>query len=310
MNGPPRFSLDSLQQWMQAVIVHPGGVVAGAESAAPRTEIDSVITRSRALSAIERLDIYNRSYFARLLDCMRAEYSVLARALGEELFDSFALGYLQQYPSQSYTLADLGERFPDYLAETRPRVDDTTDASEPQASGSPAFSDGFGIRPTEEEEGDWPEFLIDLARLERTINVVFDGPGTERGILLDHARLAAILPDRWPGARLECVPCLRLLTLSYPINDYFTAVRRGDQPEIPERRASYLAVTRRDYRVYRYPLGSAQFQLLNALLNGETVGAAISQAAEHSATPDERFAADLRDWFYQWTAAGFFLDIK
>lgn len=306
MSDRGAFSLSDLQQWMQTAIVHPGGVVVGAQATDANVEIESLIAPSQALSAIERLAIYNRSYFARLLECMRAEYSVLAAALGEELFDGFALGYLQEYPSTSYTLGNLGERFPQYLAETRPRGEREYVKQDTQAPGR---SDGFGIRPTEEEGGEWPEFLIDLARLERTINVVFDGPGAEGLRLLDHARLAAIPPDRWPDARLECVPCLRLLALSYPINDCFTAIRRGEEPEMPERRASFLAVTRRDYRVHRYPLTAAQFELLQSLLTGKTVGEAIARAAALSDVPDDRFARELRDWFFQWTAAGFFLAV-
>jgi hypothetical protein len=286
MTDEPPLSLDAFQRWMQKVIMHPGGVVAGAETVEAGLAIESVVTRSRALSSFERLDIYNRSYFARLLECMQAEYSVLATAIGEELFDSFALGYLQQHPSQSYTLAELGERFPDYLAATRP------------------VDGGVG------DEGDWPEFLIDLARLERTINVVFDGPGTEGESLLDRERLMAIQPDHWAESRLECVPCLKLLPLSYPINDYFTAVRRGDQPDLPARAPAWLAITRRDFRVYRYPLVATQFHLLHALLNGETVGSAIEQAAATSPVPEDQFAADLRDWFFQWTTAGFFRDVR
>jgi hypothetical protein len=150
-------SLVRLQEWMQRVIVHPGGVLVGAaddeNEPVARAAIEAVINRSRALTAVERLEIYNHSYYARLLECLREEYSVLAQALGEELFDSFALAYLQAHPSRSYTLADLGSAFPEYLAATRP----------------------------EQADADWPELLIDLARLERTINEVFDGPGAMPG---------------------------------------------------------------------------------------------------------------------------------
>ncbi|MGE5193093.1 MAG: putative DNA-binding domain-containing protein, partial [Deltaproteobacteria bacterium] len=246
----PRHTLDELQRWMQAVITHPGGVAAGIESADARAQIavvpdqaGRIVNRSRALTAIERLQIYNHAYFARLLECLREEYSVLAAALGSEIFDAFAVAYLQAHPSQSYTLGRLGTKFPDYLEQTRPGEINSTGA----AAG-------------------WPEFMIDLARLERVVNEVFDGPGAEGEPLLDARRLQAIPRDRWPEARLICVPCLRLVTLSYPVNDYFTAIRRGDRPAIPEPGAAHVAVTRRDYRVVRYPLEPAQFELLQALL--------------------------------------------
>src|SRR5260370_120642 len=119
--------LGQIQRWMQAAIMHPVGVAEGIASAEARGYIDvgpdeaeTVVTRSRALSALERLTIYGYAYYARLLECLREEYPVLKHALGEEVFDAFAVGYLQQYPSRSYTLFQLGAHFPRYLAETRP----------------------------------------------------------------------------------------------------------------------------------------------------------------------------------------------
>jgi hypothetical protein len=257
LTATPHPPLDALQRWMLSVITHPGGVVAGAASAEAQVEInlaggdlERVVNQSRSLTACERLAIYNHSYFARLLECMRTEYSVLATALGEDLFDSFALGYLQSHPPHSDTLAELGDRFPEYLAATRP-----ADTLSPDAGSGPDLAN-------------WPEFLIDLARLERTINRVFDGPGSEGESLLDYDRLAAIPSDRWPAARLICAPSLQLLPLSFPVNDYFTAIRRGENAEIPERAPSYLAITRVDFRVIRHVLDRVQFEVLRALSEG------------------------------------------
>jgi hypothetical protein len=287
----PQHTLDELQRWMQAVITHPAGASAGIESpaaldqiAAVPSQIERVACRSRALTALERLDIYNRSYFARLLECLREEYSVLAFALGSDLFDAFAVGYLESHPSSSYTLNKLGESFPEYLAASRPE----------HAARSST---------------DWPEFMIDLARLERAVNEVFDGPGTEGRPLLTAERLQACPPERWPAARLVCAPCLRLIELRYPVSDYFSAARRQESAPIPPARESFVAVSRQDYRVRRYELTAPQHALLAALLAGEPVGAAIERAAAISPAGDEQFAAELSDWFRAWTAAGFLCDV-
>jgi hypothetical protein len=287
-----RHTLDELQRWLQAVVTHPGGVAAGIEGAAARDQIavvpqqvERVVTRSHALSALKRLEIYNRAYFARLLECLREEYSVLAAALGESLFDAFAVAYLQSHPSHSYTLSRLGESFPDYLAQTRPR-----DAAD-RASAA------------------WPEFMIDLARLERAVNEVFDGPGAEGKPLLDGGRLQTISAEQWSAAKLVCVPCLRLLVLRYPLNDYFTAIRRGGRPPVPDPQVSHMAVTRRDYRVVRYVLDAAQHELLHGLIEGAPVGKAIERAAAVSPLGDEDLAVELRGLFEFWTAEGFFCDI-
>ena len=286
-------TLDELQRWMQAVVTHPRGVAAGIESEAAREQIslvpqqaERIVTPSRALSALERLTIYNQAYFARLLECLRHEYSVLATALGEELFDAFAVGYLESHPSTSYTLGLLGAGFPEYLAATRPPRDAGT--------GSAA---------------DWPEFMIDLARLERVVNEVFDGPGVEGQPLLDSGRLGAISPEHWPAARLVCVPCLRLVQLQFPVNDYFSAVRQCQKALVPQPVNEYVALTRRDYRVLRYNLDRVQYDLLRALIAGEPVGTAIQRAAAGSRSADELLALQLQEWFRNWTANGFFCDV-
>jgi Putative DNA-binding domain len=286
----PPHDLRQIQRWMQAVLMHPVGVAEGIASVEARRHIDvgpneaeTVVTRSRELTALERLGIYGYAYYARLLECLREEFPVLMHALTPEVFDTFAVGYLQAYPSRSYTLLHLGANFPRYLAETRPE--------EGGGEGLPA---------------DWPDFLIDLATLELTFNEVFDGPGVEGERLLDAEQLRAIPAERFHEARLVGVTCLRLLPLHYPVHRYFTAVRRHEDPAPPEAAESYLAVTRQRYVVRHYELSPPAYQLLRALLAGQTVGEAIGQVARAAGPDLDRCAANLRAWFRDWAAEGFF----
>jgi len=123
----PAFDLATIQAWMQSVIMNRAGVIDGIASVDARSHIDvspaqieSVIERSSQQTSVERLEIYSGAYYARLLECLRAEYPIMAEAMGKELFDEFAVEYLQRHPSHSYTLNDLGGNFPKFLAETRP----------------------------------------------------------------------------------------------------------------------------------------------------------------------------------------------
>jgi hypothetical protein len=289
-----RHDLGQIQRWMQAAIMHPVGVAQGIASAEARGHIDvgpdeaeTVVTRSRALTALERLAIYGSAYYARLLDCLREEFPVLRHALGDEVFDAFAAGYLQQYPSRSYTLFQLGVNFPRYLAETRPD------------------------REAEEgETADWPDFLIDLATLELTFNEVFDGPGVEGEPLLDADQLRVIAPERLLGARLVGVPCLRLLALRYPVHTFCTAVRRDEAPDPPEPVETWLAVTRQRYVVRHYELSRPAYQLLHALLAGEVLSEAIGRAVEAAGPDLDRLPDNLWAWFHDWAAEGFFRAVE
>ena len=214
---------------------------------------------------------------------MREEFPVLLHALGEEIFDGFAVGYLQRDPSRSYTLFKLSADFARFLTETCPDlVEEGSDAA------------------------DWPYFLIDLATLETSFNEVFDGPGSEKTGLLDAEQLRSIPPERLLDARLVCVPCLRLLTFRYPVHTYFTAVRRKEEVEFPTAAETRLAVTRRDYVVRHYELSRPAYELLTALLAGQTIGEAIQRAAEAAGPEIECLEANLRQWFHDWAAEGFF----
>ena len=199
-----------------------------------------------------------------------------SRRWGAETFDGFAFGYLQAYPSRSYTLGHLGANFGRFLSETRP------------------------------DDADWPDFLIDLATLEWTFSQVFDGPGVEGKPLLEAAALREIPPERWGEVRLEMVPCLKLLALRFPVNAFYTAARHGETPPIPEPGESWLAVTRRDFIVRRHELSRPQFELLSALIAGDPLEAAIARATESPGADFETIAARLGDWFQTWAAEGFF----
>jgi hypothetical protein len=288
--------LAQIQRWLQAVITHPDGVEAGLDSDEARGAIDvsperveDVVDPSKRRTSIERLEVYANAYYARLLECLRDEFPALLHAVGEEVFDGLAFGYLQSYPSHSYTLSELSRRFADYLEETRP-------SDEEDLNGGAS----------------WPDFMIDLARLERCYSEIFDGPGAERLKLLGADELREVSPEAWVRAQLVVVPCLRLLSLRYPVHEYATAVREKQEPDIPDSEPTWLAVSRINYVVRRWTLTRVQFELLSALVAGETVGAAIEQAATlavESGGSLDSLAGSLHDWFAEWSSAGFFRGI-
>lgn len=281
--------LDATQRWLQSVIVHPGGVAAGIESPAAQDKVeltagrvDEVICRSNAQTSIERLEVYSNAYKSRLLEVLIGEYPAMVQALGEEVFVGLAGEYLEAHPPRSYTLGDLGRSFPDYLTRSRP------------------------ANQNEDSSPDWADFLIDLARLERIYSEVFDGPGIEDQPTLQPNDLRDMSPELWLAARLIPAPCLRLATFRFSVHEYATAVRHQQEPEVPAAQPTRLAITRRDYIVRRVELGEHEFRVLSALVKGRTVGEALERAAaNYSGTVDE-LASDIRHWFRNWSAAGYF----
>jgi hypothetical protein len=292
---PKPAHLEQIQRWLQSVIMHPGGVAEGVEAETarqhldvPLAELDSVIRPSQALTSDARLEIYVNAYHERLLECLRQEFCGTQYAVGEELFDALAFGYLQSYPSRSYTLGQLGVSFAVYLDEHRHHAQET-----PQ--GAPAT---------------WADFVVELAQFERVQREVFDAEGTERGNVLDFDEVASVAPEHWPDLRLTLAPCLRLFRATHPVHEFWQAYREESSPAAPGPRETWVAVNRRDYFIERHALSAAQYALLWGLAAGRPLSEAIGAAAAVDKDPDGSLAEQLGNWFAFWSRQGFFIAMR
>lgn len=251
--------LDRLQAWMQAVVTDPRGAALAVEDTLEAGSVETLVTPSQHLTALERLEIYNRAYRARLLECFRVEFPALRHACGEELFRLFVDSYLDAQPPHSYTLGRLGEGFVAYLRTSRPDAD---------------FA--------EDERWPWADFLVELATLERTRLEVYDGEGAEGRGLLSANDLLGMPRSAFLALQIETVPGLCLLDMRYPVDEYLLAFRRGEEPSIPDPDPCALAIHRHDWVVRLNRLLPGESDLLAALQEGETVGRAIERVAERT----------------------------
>jgi len=93
------------------------------------------------------------------------------------------------------------------------------------------------------------------------------------------------------------------------VNDYYTRLRKAKENEFvpfPSSQESFVALSRRDFVVRRYNLSPTEFELLRAINEGQPIGRAIQSAALASNDNVEQLASNLRLWFRNWTAEGFF----
>jgi hypothetical protein len=265
MSTGDQFTLAQMQSWMQSALIRPDGRTT---TAAP----EHLVNESSRLTAARHLSIYRLSYIARLRECMKNQFSALAYALGEELFQMFADQYLDAHPSGSYTLNDLGRRFPDFLEETRP-----------DAAG--------------EEKESWIDFIIQLAQFEYTLSVIFDEDSDEE------TRPAT---DSAPDERLKLAPALRLFQHRYPVCRYYLDVTRKKEPELPFEEESYSAVTRNDYRLSLLEIKPAQYYFLDVLAKGGSVAEAKEHFVGNYGFDAERLDNAWSRWRETFIAAGFF----
>jgi hypothetical protein len=241
--------------------------------------VSHYIKPSATLTSFERLEIYNRQYWFRVLDAVSEDYPTLSVIVGPKRFEALVRAYLSENPSTSFTLRNLGKRMPAWLVH------------HPELTGRRH------------------ELAIDAACVEWACVEAFDGtslpPLTESG-----AQLAS------PATMLALQPHLQLLHLRYPVDELVIAVHRGIpdaeivssaatmrkrpvRARLPGMRRSdiYLAVHRYDDSVYHSRLTAVQFRLLSALRDGHPMESAISKALTGSQLTPEEQAATIQEIF-------------
>jgi len=77
---------------------------------------ESFIAPNSRLSAFERLEIYNRQYWFRVMGALAEDYAALRAVVGNGRFEALSVAYLKEHPSRSFTLRNLGSKLPEWLA--------------------------------------------------------------------------------------------------------------------------------------------------------------------------------------------------
>ena len=238
------------------------------------------------LSSLERIEIYNRQYWFRLIDSLYDDFPGLHAVMGQRRFSKFLRAYLAAYPSRSFTLRNLGSRLPQMLLD------------QPQWCG--------------------PRVAMaqDMAAFEWAQVIAFDSEarpplGVDDFLGADPARL-----------RLALQPYVTLLGLRYPLDEFSIALKRRinrsttsnsaeenqyERPvsrvRFPKPQQVFVAVHRLDNSIYYKRLEPAAYALLQSLQAGKPLAKAVQAA---SATD----AGVLQKWFGQWATMGWFCRYK
>ena len=77
---------------------------------------ESFIAPNSRLTAFERLEIYNRQYWFRILGALAEDFAALSAVIGARAFERLSIAYLSAHPSRSFTLRNLGSHLPEWLA--------------------------------------------------------------------------------------------------------------------------------------------------------------------------------------------------
>jgi len=264
-------SLRSHQAWFLAVITTPEHKAAPLDS----TSAGRLVTPSATLSSLERLEIYRRSYHARLIECLADDYPVLRETLGEENFENLCRAYIDKHPSTEPSLNGFGRHMADFCRNHPVSV---------------------------------PDFAADLAALEWAVVLAIHAPTAPPLTAQDLARVSV---ESWPAIRLVPNPSLRVHSFDYSVNAYLSARRRGEEATLPALRHCSVAVYRGERSVWRLELTPPMAALIEALSGGETLGDSLSLvAAQLDGVPEAEAAQNVTTWFSHAISSGLFSGIR
>ena len=279
--------LESLQREMAAAVMQPltpdENMRTTARDGRPMADVAaSFIAPNSRLTAFERLEIYNRQYWYRVLGALAEDFPALRAVIGSPRFEALSIAYLAEHPSRSFSLRNLGSKLPEWL----------------------------GAHP--EHTGRRHRLAVDMAKMEWAFVVAFDAaelaPLTQR-------QIAALLGE----SKLGLQPYLQLIALHYPADDLVIKLHRrekrqtseagvaheddsGAQTAVPKLRPCpiWLAVHRVDLSVYYRRIGREEFQTLIALRSGSPLGEALAAGFVGSRIPERLRAERVQEWVGNW----------
>ncbi len=256
------------------------GVVMSPFDASISATAKELVKPNDRLTATQRLAIYHRQYWYRILDSFAEDFPGLCAVLGERAFQRLSHAYLTDCPSQSFTLRNLGSRLEGWLGE------------------HPEFA------------GPKLPLALDMIRLEWAHIEAFDN--AERKPLGPED-----LIELGPELSIALQPHVTLLELQYPVDELRVGLSRGSEEHgrasnavrapsghhmvrryarLKPRRI-FVAVHRVEFTVFYRRLEADEFRLLRAIGQGRAIAEALE--AVNDLDPQR-----VQTWFANWAQLG------
>ncbi len=243
----------------------------------------ALVKPNSRLSSFERLEIYNRSYWSRVLDAFSEDFPGVRALLGAKRFDRLRRHYLCDCPSESFTMRNLGRHLAPWMEKNRVLA-----------------GENYGV-------------ALAMAKLEWAQVESFDAAECEPLSPADVATLA-------PESRLQLQPHLRLIEVEYEVDALLIAVREAAKrnggvargftrkriADAESESPLYLAVHRFELVVHYKRLDAEMFGLMNALAKGASIADAIEFAYGRSTLTAEECQQHIQSSFALFAALGWF----
>jgi hypothetical protein len=192
--------------------------------------IENHIYDQQANSVKRRLYIYKDAYYLRLIEALQKNYPGVFLLLGDD-FKKMTTQYIDQKPSQHYSINVFGKGIPRFLKQTAP----------------------YSARSE----------LAEMAAFELALNVAID---TLDAPALSPEDMSSIAQEKWPKLKIKPHPSLQILKLKWNVAAIWQAVvEKNPPPPLTKNQTNTWIVWRKDIYTYYVMLSSADAFIIQSM---------------------------------------------
>ena len=251
----------------------------------PDNRTEKMLLPNSKLSAHERHELYAQQYWWRIEHSFDEDFPALKAVLGDSQFRMIRDDYLYRYPSVSFTLRDLGSRFPAFIKKNR-----TLSASKRALCYECACFEWGRID------------AFDAAQREPLSPRMVMKPGFEK-------------------KRLYLQPHISLFHFTYPIHQLIKEIRtnrnqmssnvgvyesettKGKKPFSLKPKDTYLVVHRHEFKVLMKPISKQEWKALTLFQKGCSLKGLDAHRSLFRGIAEK----DMYKWFQEWVSLGWLI---
>lgn len=222
------------------------------------------------VGADKRISIYADSYRLRIIEALATSYPKLQALLGNDLFDTTAREYIDQYPSSYRNMRWVGDQMEQHLTNTIPQH----------------------------------PIAAELAIFEWSLGLAFDAADAP---VLSIQDLAAIPPETWGDLHFQFHSSVQVLGLQWNTVTVWQTLEAEEAPPKPETINEPCLVWRSDLNSHYRTLDMSEYLAIQQMIAGASFGNLCESLYE---TMEDAASQQAAQYLAGWLEAGMISQIE
>ncbi len=235
---------------------------------------EKYIEPKNKLTSLDRLEIYNQQYWYRMLDSLEEDFPALCKIIGKENFRLMATKYIDENPSCTHYLSDLGANLHKFFT--------------------------FNPNVINYDKNVTHQMCLDVIAVEWAQIHAFDAE-EKTPASIDTSNAQELFQTEF-----HLQPHISVLKLEYEVREFILQLKDSSSKlSYPSAKTDYLAVHRHENQVFFKELTQEAFLMLNKIKEGSSIEGCIEAVLESNERQDlNALALRVQESFASWMRLG------